>query len=119
MTMELTEKILRGLKGYLGITVKHPSSEVDLRVVGITANAAEFGWTDMPDEMRVADRKVYCCRADWSVNPIFVFEDEVEVVDAPAYVVVGALMDRVYDINPDTARRIEDDEDDELEEEEE
>ena len=117
MTMELAAKILNGLKGYLGITVAHPDIAGKLRVVGATADASEFSWADMPDEMRIKGRKVYCCESDWSAGPIFVFADEVEVVDAPAYLVVGALMDRLYNINPDTARRLEDGEDDEVEEE--
>ena len=117
MSFDLTTKILRGLGGYLGITVSHPKHGDDLEVAGITSNPVEFGWVDMPDEMRVAGRQVYCCRpAGSEADPIFVFADEVEIVDAPAYVVVGALMDRLYDINPDTARRLEDGEFDEEEE---
>jgi hypothetical protein len=118
MAMELTDKILRGLKGYLGITVSHPDIAGKLVVKGATANAAEFSWRDMPDTMRVAGRKVYCCEAEWSEDPIFVFADEVTVVDAPAYLVVGALMDELYMINPDTARRLEEGEDGEFDEEE-
>jgi len=117
MSFDLTTKILRGLGGYLGITVSHPKHGDELEVAGITSNPVEFGWVDMPDEMRVAGRKVYSCRSKGSADPIFVFADEVEIVDAPAYVVVGALMDRLYDINPDTARRLEEDEDGEFEEE--
>ena len=118
MSMELTEKILNGLKGYLGITVAHPDIAGKLRVAGATADASEFSWVDMPDEMRIKGRKVYCCESDWSDGPIFVFADEVTVVDAPAYLVVGALMDSLYQINPDTARRLEEGEDGEVDEEE-
>ena len=118
MSFDLTTKILRGLGGYLGITVSHPKHGDDLEVAGITSNPVEFGWVDMPDEMRVAGRQVYCCRpAGSEADPIFVFADEVEIVDAPAYLVVGALMDRLYDIDSDVARRLEEGEDDEIEEE--
>jgi hypothetical protein len=116
MSFDLTTKILRGLGGYLGITVSHPKHGDELEVRGITSNPVEFGWVDMPDAMRVAGRQVYCCRSKGSEDPIYVFADEVEIVDAPAYVVVGALMDRLYDINPDTARRLEEGEYDEEEE---
>lgn len=118
MSFDLTTKILRGLGGYLGITVSHPKHGDDLEVAGITSNPVEFGWVDMPDEMRVAGRQVYCCRSKGSTDPIFVFADEVEIVDAPAYVVVGALMDRLYDIDSDAARRLERGEPDEFDEEE-
>jgi len=117
MSFDLTTKILRGLGGYLGITVSHPKHGDELEVAGITSNPVEFGWVDMPDEMRVAGRQVYSCRSKGSADPIFVFADEVEIVDAPAYVVVGALMDRLYDISPSAARRLEEGEDDEVEEE--
>jgi|APGre2960657373_1045057.scaffolds.fasta_scaffold461993_1 hypothetical protein len=116
MSFELTKKILSGLGGYLGITVSHPKFDDDLEVAGITSNPAEYGWIDMPDEMRVEGRQVYCCRpVGSSADAIFVFADEVEIVDAPAYLIVGALMDRLHDINRDTARRLEDGEDDEVE----
>ena len=119
MSFELTKKILSGLGGYLGITVSHPKFDDDLEVAGITSNPVEFGWVDMPDEMRVEGRKVYCCRpAGSSEDPIFVFADEVEIVDAPAYLIVWALMDRLYDIDWAAARRLEDGEDDEVDGEE-
>ena len=114
--MKLTERILESLRGHLDITVSHPEVAGRLIVRGVTSDPINFGWKLMPDSFRVEGRNVCCCEADWSLEPIFVFEDEVEVVDAPAYVVVGALMDRVYDINPDTARRIEEGEDGEEEE---
>jgi len=117
MAMELTDKILHGLKGYLDITVAHPGIAQKLQVKGVTANPAEFSWSDMPDSMRVPFRHVYCCQVVGSDKPVFVFADEVTVVDAPAYVVVGALMDRLYDISPSAARRLEEGEDDEVEEE--
>ena len=119
MIMDLTSNILCGLKGYLGITVSHPKIDGELQVVGATVDAVEYGWTNMPDEMRVKDRKVYCCQSDRSTDMVFVFEDEVEVINAPAYLVVGALMDRIYEINPDSARLLEDDGDGEVDEDDE
>ena len=116
MSFELTKKILSGLGGYLGITVSHPKHGDDLEVAGITSYPVEFSWIDMPDEMRVVGRQVNCCRpVGSSADPIFVISDEVEIVDAPAYLIVGALMGRLHDINPDTARRLEDGEFDEEE----
>ena len=119
MSFELTKKILRGMGGYLGITVSHPKFGDDLEVAGITSNPVEYGWTDMPDEMRVEGRQVYCCRpVGSSADAIFVFADEVEIVDAPAYLIVGALMDRLYEIDGAAARRLEEGEDGEFDEEE-
>jgi len=103
MSTELAERILRDLKGYLGITVSHPRFTRELRVIGVAANASEHGWTNMPDEMRIKDRTVYCCQVGLSADPIFLFEDEVTVVDAPAYVVVGAMLDRIADIRTERA----------------
>jgi hypothetical protein len=101
--MELTDKILRGLKGYLGITVAHPDIAGKLVVKGATANAAEFSWRDMPDNMRIAGRKVYCCEAEGRDEPVFVFADEVTVVDAPAYLVVGQLLDMIAGIDSENS----------------
>lgn len=98
MAMELTEKILQGMKGYLDITVAHPGIAHKLQVKGATANPAEFSWADMPDSMRVPFRQVYCCQVAGSDKPVFVFADEVTVVDAPAYLVVGQLLDMIADI---------------------
>jgi hypothetical protein len=98
MAMELTEKILQGMKGYLGITVAHPDIEGKLRVCGATADPTNFTWADMPDSFRVPGRQVYCCQAAGSDKPVFVFGDEVTVVDAPAYLVVGQLLDMIADI---------------------
>lgn len=103
MSMELTERILKGLKGYLGITVTHPDIDGKLFVKGATVNAAEFSWIDMPDHMRIVGRWVYCCEPEGSEGPVFVFADETTVVDAPAHLVVGALLDRIADIRTERA----------------
>jgi hypothetical protein len=98
MPYELTQKILSSLKGYLDITVTHPSIAGNLIVKGATSCALDFGWEEMPPEMRV-DRAVYCCRPAWdeAAPAVFVFEDEVEIVDAPAYLVVGRMIDMMHD----------------------
>ena len=95
---ELTQKILSALKGHLDITVCHPEIAGELVVTGCTNNAAECGWENMPTEMRVA-RMVYCCRPAWDEagDPVFVFADEVAIVDAPAYIVVGRMLDMMHD----------------------
>jgi hypothetical protein len=94
MSDELTRKVLSSLKGYLDITVTHPSVAGRLIVKGATACALDFSWREMPPEMRV-DRAVYCCRPAWdeAAPAVFVFADEVEIVDAPAYLVVGRMTD--------------------------
>ena len=111
--MDLTQKILNGLRGRLGITVSHQDIAGELRVVGASNDTVRFGWKDMPEAMKVENRAVYCCRVDWSADPIYVFDDEVEVVDAPAHMVVDALLDRVSDVSPATADRLWFGEDDE------
>lgn len=101
--MDLTERILKGMKGRLGITVSHPDIAGRMEVSGISSNPAEFGWTNMPEAMRVADRVVYCCTSDWHADPVFIFEDEATVVDAPAHLVVGQLLDMIADIDSENS----------------
>jgi len=98
MPYELTQKILKSLRGYLNITVTHPNIAGNLIVFGSTDSAIDFGWKEMPEEMRV-DRAVYCCRPAWdeAAHAVFVFADEVEIVDAPAYLVVGRMIDMMHD----------------------
>ena len=98
MSQELTQTILKSLKGYLDITVTHFSVNGRLTVKGAVVSGRDAPWRDMPAEMRV-DRAVYCCQQNTlrSLAPVFVFADEVEVVDAPAYLVVGRMIDRMYD----------------------
>lgn len=104
MSQELTERILNSLKGYLDITVVHPSYAGKLIVKGATVCALDFSWREMPPEMRV-DRAVYCCRPAWdeAAPAVFVFADEVEIVDAPAYLVVGRMLDMMYESGLDEA----------------
>ena len=104
--MDLTEKILNGLRGRIDITVSHHEIAGVLRVVGASNDTIRFGWKDMPESMKVENRAVYCCKAEWSADPIYVFDDEVEVVDAPAHMVVEAMMDIVYSVSPSTAERM-------------
>jgi len=117
---ELTQKILDSLKGHLDITVCHPEIAGELVVTGCTNNAAEYGWENMPAEMRVA-RMVYCCRPAWDEagDPVFVFADEVAIVDAPAAVVIDKMIDRMWDrgISGDQIERFLADQDEEPEEE--
>jgi hypothetical protein len=89
MTEELTRKILGSLKGFLDITVTHPQIAGRLIVKGASNDPRLFGWLEMPPEMQVS-RPVYCCRPAWdeSAPVVFVFMDEVEIVDAPAELVV-------------------------------
>ena len=98
MSDELTRKILSSLKGYLDITVCHPEIAGELVVKGATNCALDFGWEHLPPEMRV-DRAVYCCQPAWdeAAPAVFVFADEVEIVDAPAYLVVGRMIDMMHD----------------------
>ncbi len=115
--MELTQRILDSLKGCLGVTVAHPITGDRLRVNGFTDNPVEFGWVDMPPSMKVEGRHVYCCKTEGG-ETVWVFTDEVRVVDAPADMVVDALMELVWSVNPDAAERIVQGEDGEVNEEE-
>ena len=96
--MELTQQILNSLKGYLDITVTVPGVAGRLTVVGATSSALRCSWEGMPPEMKV-DRMVYCCRPAWDEarGPVFVFADDVTVVDAPAYLVVSRMLDMMHD----------------------
>ena len=116
--MELTQRILNSLKGCLGVTVAHPTTGARLRVTGWTNNPVKFGWVGMPDEMKVADRNVYCCKTEGTGETVWVFADEVQVVDAPADMVVDALMELVWQVNPDAAERIVQGEDGEVNDDE-
>ena len=116
--MELTQRILGGLKGCLGVTVTHPITGDRLRVNGFTDNPVEFGWDDMPPAMKVAGRHVYCCKTEGTGETVWVFADEVQVVDAPADMVVDALMEILWSVNPDVAERIVQGEDGVVDEEE-
>lgn len=91
--MDLTDRILDSLRGRLGITVCHPNFAGALKVTGASIDTVRFGWLDLPEEMKVVGRMVYCCQADWSADTIFVFDDEVSVVDAHAHMVVEAMLD--------------------------
>ena len=115
--MELTDRVLQSLKGCIGVTVAHPSAGDRLRVNGWTDNPVEFGWIGMPDEMKVAGRHVYCCKTEGG-ETVWVFADETRVVDAPADMVVGALMEILWQVDPDAAERIVQGEDGVVDEEE-
>ena len=107
--MELTQQILNSLKGYLDITVTVPGVAGRLTVVGATNSALRCSWENMPPEMKV-DRMVYCCRPAWDEarGPVFVFADDVTVVDAPAYLVVGRLTDMLQEMGlSDAVERLE------------
>ena len=116
--MELTQRILNSLKGCLGVTVAHPTMGARLRVTGWTDNPVEFGWDNMPSAMKVAGRHVYCCKAQDTGEAVWVFADEVRVVDAPADMVVDALMELAWQVNPDAADRIVQGEDGEVNDDE-
>jgi len=96
--MDLTQRVLNRLRGRLDITVSHPQIAGKLIVKGATHCALDYGWENMPPEMKV-DRAVYCCRPAWDEGfpAIFVFADEVTVVDAPADMVVDEMLDMLYE----------------------
>jgi hypothetical protein len=104
--MDLTQRVLNRLRGRLDITVSHPDIGGRLIVKG----ALDFGWEEMPPEMRV-DRPVYCCRPAWdeAAPVVFVFADEVTVIDAPADMVVDEMLDMLCEAGLDEAvNRLED-----------
>ncbi len=96
--MDLTQRVLNRLRGRLDITVCHPQIAGELIVRGATNNAADYGWDNMPLEMKV-DRSVYCCRPAWdeAAPAVFVFADETVVVNAPADMVVDEILDMLYE----------------------
>jgi hypothetical protein len=78
--------------------------------MGVTRDASDYWWEDMPPEMRV-DREVYCCRPAWdeTLPAVFVFADEITVVDAPADMVVDEMLDMLCEAGLDEAvNRLED-----------
>ena len=97
--MNLTQRVLDRLRGRLDIIVSHPKIAGKLVVMGVTRDASDYWWEDMPPEMRV-DRAVYSCRParDETLPAIFVFADEVTVVDAPADMVVDEMLDMMYEM---------------------
>lgn len=106
MTMDPTHDILQSLKGYLDITITVPHIKGKLIVKGAAIDCRDAPWQDMPEEMRV-NRTVYCCvpaSALSGLSAVFVFADDVTVVDAPAYLVVGKMMDRLYELGFDVDR---------------
>jgi hypothetical protein len=118
--MDLTQRVLNRLRGRLDIIVSHPSYTGKLIVKGATNCALDFGWEEMPPEMKV-DRAVYCCAHASplsGLSAVFVFADEVTVVDAPADMVVDEMLDMMYELgldnevdrleNPDEVLREED-----------
>ena len=100
--MDLTQRVLNRLRGRLDITVSHPNYAGKLIVKGATNCALDYGWDNMPPEMKV-DRAVYCCRPAWdeTLPAVFVFADEVTVVDAPADMVVDEMLDMMYELGLD------------------
>ena len=119
--MDLTQRVLNRLRGRLDIIVSHPKIAGKLVVMGVTRDASDYWWEDMPLEMRV-DREVYCCRPAWdeTLPAIFVFADEITVVDAPADMVVDEMLDMLYEVGSHGAvDRLENGEHDEIDEEEE
>jgi len=108
--MDLTQRVLDRLRGRLDITVCHPNYAGKLIVKGATYCALDYSWENMPPEMKV-DRAVYCCRPAWdeALPAIFVFADEVTVVDAPADMVVDEMLDMLCEAGFDEAiNRLED-----------
>jgi hypothetical protein len=119
--MDLTQRVLNRLRGRLDITVSHSQIAGKLIVKGATNCALDYGWEEMPPEMKV-DRAVYCCRPAWdeALPAIFVFADEVTVVDAPADMVVDEMLDMMYEMGSHGAvERLENGEPDEVDEGEE
>jgi len=110
--MDLTERILNSLRGRLNIVVAHTSDDCRLVVEGMTADAEAFGWADMPQEMRVK-RDVYCCSQERNEAAplVFVFADEVTVVDAPAWMVIQACSEMMEHEEEDEEEEADEEED--------
>ena len=102
MSTNLTQRVLNRLRGRLDIIISHPKIAGKLVVMGVTRDASDYWWEDMPPEMRV-DREVYCCRParDETLPAVFVFADEITVVDAPADMVVDEMLDMMCELGLD------------------
>jgi len=108
--MDLTSRVLERLRGRLDIIVSHPGYAGPLIVRGVTHCALDYGWDNMPPEMKI-DRSVYCCRPAWdeAAPAVFVFADETVVVNAPADMVVDEILDMLYETGcSDAVDRLED-----------
>ena len=118
MMNDFTHNILQSMKGYLDITVSHPSYAGKLIVKGAAVSGLDAPWRGIPTEMRV-ERTVYCCVPAWDEarDPVFVFADDVTVIDAPAYLVVGRMMDRMYERGLDIDRMMNDEDEDDIDDE--
>ena len=108
--MNLTHNILAGLHGRLDIKVlrkRHPQHDplTPLTVVGVARDGSRSCWTDVPKAFRQNKMLYYVEGPDglggWGRE--FIFADEVEVIDAPAGLVVEALLDLVGTRDPSLA----------------
>jgi len=118
--MNLTRTVLARLHGRLDIKVlrKGALGYDPLTVIGVARDGSKSGWTDVPEALRQNRMLYYVHGPDglggWGRE--FIFADEVEVIDAPARLVVEALLDLVGTLDGELAQRLEDGEDFEDEE---
>lgn len=105
--MNLTRNILAGLHGRLDIKVLRKGflGYDPLTVVGVARDGSRSGWADVPKAF-LQNRMLYYVEGPdglggWGRE--FIFADEVEVIDAPAGLVVEALLDLVETHDPSLA----------------
>lgn len=109
--MNLTHRILSRLHGRLDIKVIRKGSlgYDPLTVIGVARDGSRSGWTDVPEALRQNRMLYYVYGPDgtggWGRE--FIFADEVEVIDAPARLVVEALLDLVGTLDGELAQRLE------------
>jgi hypothetical protein len=109
--MNLTRTILASLHGHLDITVlrKGARGHNPLTVIGVAQDGSRSPWADVPEALR-QDKMLYCVEGPdgsggWDRE--FIFAEDVEVIDAPARLVVEALLDLIGALDGEVAQRLE------------
>lgn len=105
--MNLTRNILAGLHGRLDIKVLRKGflGYDPLIVVGVAPDGSKSCWTDVPKAF-LQNKMLYCVEGPdglggWGRE--FIFAEDVEVIDAPAGLVVEALLDLMGTHDPSLA----------------
>ena len=105
--MNLTRNILAGLHGRLDIKVlrKGRLGYDPFTVIGVARDGSKSGWADVPKAFRQNKMLYYVEGPDglggWGRE--FIFAEDVEVIDAPAGLVVEAMLDLVGTRDPSLA----------------
>jgi len=99
----LLNSVLNRAKNYTNnIVVTHPDYDVKtFRVLGWCRSGSDSFWKDMPDRFKV-DREVFCCiplGVGAGSENVYLFKDEVEVVDCSAELAIQLVLDVFADLD--------------------